>query len=58
MIGDDKFKYKEVIDHKPNLKTRIDFVNKQGWGYADTEFIYDSKKEMIKVTGYRYKFSE
>jgi hypothetical protein len=40
-VGDDKHQYAEVIDHHPHIKTKIDYFNKQGWGYADTALVLD-----------------
>jgi hypothetical protein len=49
--------YLEVIDHKPHLKTRIDYMNRQGWGYADTALVLDPTKDMLYLKGNRYLFS-
>ena len=33
------------------LQTTLDFMNKQGWGFKDTEIIYDHKKGEGIMTG-------
>mmetsp|Transcript_3750 Transcript_3750/g.6393 ORF Transcript_3750/g.6393 Transcript_3750/m.6393 type:complete len:207 (+) Transcript_3750:18-638(+) len=49
--------YHEVYDNEPSLKTKLDYFNKQGWGYKDTSFIVDRKKNVVKFTGNQYLYS-
>lgn len=58
MVGDDTKQYPEIIDYKPHLKIKLDYFNKQGWGYADTALVLDPHKDQIKLIGNRYIFSE
>jgi len=33
----------EVVDNHPNRGTKLDYINKQGWGYDDSGFYLDKK---------------
>ena len=30
--------YPEIVDHHPERQIKIDYFNKQGWGYSDAGF--------------------
>jgi len=49
--------YPEVIDYQPGVGLRSDYFKRQGWGYKDTEFVYDPKKNVASVSGKRYLYS-
>lgn len=51
--------YQEVIENLQFSQTKLDYFNKQGWGYKDSNFIYDEKKDMCYFTGNgkRYLYS-
>ena len=53
-IGDDTKKYPEIIDYHPEKKTKLDYINKQGWGYADTYFFMDENTKNGSMAGNRY----
>jgi hypothetical protein len=36
--------YPEVVDNQPGKGTKLDYINKQGWGYADSGFQVDKKE--------------
>jgi hypothetical protein len=36
----------------------LDYFNKQGWGYADTQMVLDPVNDQVKLTGHRYLFSQ
>ena len=38
---------------------KLDYFNKQGWGYADSQFVFDPKRKMAGFggTGRRYLYS-
>ncbi len=58
MVGTEGGKqYLEVVDHKPHLKTKLDYFNKQGWGFADTKMMVDPANDQVTLTGHRYQFS-
>jgi hypothetical protein len=38
---DGEHKYKMVIDKNPDQKIKMDYFKKKGWGYNDTDFVYD-----------------
>jgi hypothetical protein len=54
-VGDQS--YDEVIDYERHFKNKLDYFNKQGWGYSDSEFILDKKSGHVKFTGDRYLYS-
>jgi hypothetical protein len=33
--------YPEVVDNHVARGTKLDYFKKQGWGYNDSQFIYD-----------------
>ena len=41
MVGDGNKEWPEIVDHKPSAKIKLDYHNKQGWGYEDSAFILD-----------------
>ena len=49
----------KVIDHDENfpVKLKYDYFKKDGWGFKDTEIIFDLKKKEGFITGSRYSFS-
>lgn len=49
----------KVIDKDPNttVKLKYDYFKKNGWGFKDTEIIFDPKKKEGFITGTRYSFS-
>ena len=49
--------YPETIDFQANLKTKLDFHHKQGWGYSDSSFVYNKKTKKISFTGSRYLYA-
>ncbi len=57
MIGDETKKYPEIIDNHPERKTKLDYINKQGWGYQDTYFYFEEKSNMGALSGNRYDSS-
>lgn len=52
---DDKV-YPEIVDNHPSKGVKLDYFNKQGWGYTDSGFILDKKENAIKIRGTRYMF--
>jgi alkyldihydroxyacetonephosphate synthase len=46
----------EVFDNHPNRGTKLDYINKQGWGYDDSGFYLDKKVNQIRIKGNRYMF--
>lgn len=48
--------YTEVIDNHPEREIKINYFNKQGWGYSDSGFEYLKDKKAIKIKGSRYMF--
>lgn len=49
--------YDEVTDLEPYHKNRIDYFNKQGWGYNDSSFQLDKQRDVVKFTGSKYLYS-
>lgn len=47
------------IDNDPNcdVKLKYDYFKKDGWGFKDTEIVFDPKKKEGFITGSRYTFS-
>ena len=39
------------------MKTKLDYFNKQGWGYADSYFIINEKRDKISFVGPRYSLN-
>ena len=48
--------YTEVIDYHSNREIKINFFNRQGWGYADSGFEYNKETQQVKIKGHRYMF--
>jgi hypothetical protein len=46
--------YAELIDHHPQKQIKMDYFNKQGWGFADSGFTYVKEQNMAKIKGTRY----
>lgn len=49
--------YAEVVDLAPHFKNKLDYFNKQGWGYADSYFEYVKKTDSIRFGGSKYMYS-
>jgi hypothetical protein len=49
--------YDEVTDLQPHFKNKLDYFNKQGWGYQDSSFVLDKEVNMVKFTGNKYLYS-
>ena len=49
-------KYAEIIDNNVSRGIRLDYWNKQGWGYADSGFEVDKKVHGVRIKGQRYMF--
>lgn len=49
----------KVIDHDKDcpVKPKYDYFKKNGWGFKDTEILFDPKKKEGHITGTRYSFS-
>lgn len=47
----------EILDYHPNRGTKLDYYNKQGWGYADSGFITTEDKKDVKIAGNRYMYA-
>ena len=45
-----------MIDHHKSRGIKLDYYNKQGWGFADSGFEYDKKEQGIRIKGNRYVF--
>ena len=54
-IGDEV--YTEVIDYAPRYENKLDYFNKQGWGYADSVFERNDKTGKLLMTGNKYLYS-
>lgn len=52
----DGHSYPEVIDYQNQKKTKIDFYNLYGWGYADSGFKIEPETDAIRILGDRYMF--
>jgi hypothetical protein len=50
--------YYEVVDNTSEMRTKLDYINPQGWGYKDSYFVVDEKKDMGKFVGTRYPIGE
>jgi hypothetical protein len=48
--------YAELIDNHPAKMTKMNYYNKQGWGFKDSGFIYDKEKKSAKMNGDRYLY--
>ena len=48
--------YPEIVDNHANRGIKLDYVNKQGWGYKDSGFEYDKKADAVRIKGSRYMF--
>ena len=46
----------EIVDHHPSKGIKLDYFNKQGWGYADSGFETTKDKSAVKITGNRYMY--
>lgn len=46
--------YQELIDHQPQKQTKMDYFNRQGWGFADSGFVYQKENNQVKIKGTRY----
>jgi hypothetical protein len=53
----DGHEYDEIIDFEPFHKDKIQYFNKQGWGYNDSRFMIDPKKDTVSFTGSKYMYS-
>jgi hypothetical protein len=53
-IGDKT--YPEIIDNHVSRGIRLDYMNKWGWGYADSGFEHDKKIDGVRIKGNRYMF--
>ena len=63
----DEKSYQEVIDYEPNsgvslfsviFQTKLDYFNKQGWGYSDSAFVLKkAKKPVVSFSGNRYLYA-
>lgn len=49
--------YNEITDTDPSYNNKIDYFNKQGWGYKEDKFVMDWEKDMIKLEGVNYVYS-
>jgi len=55
-VEQDGHTYPEVVGDEPERQVKINFFNKQGWGYADSGFEYVKDKKALAVKGNRYEF--
>ena len=39
------------------FQNKLDYFNRQGWGYSDSQFILDNKRKVIKFSGDKYLYS-
>lgn len=46
--------YTELIDYHPQKTIKMDYFNRQGWGFADSGFTYVKEQNMAKIKGTRY----
>jgi len=44
------------VDNHTNKGNKLDYYNKQGWGYKDSGFEYDKKEDAVRIKGTRYMF--
>lgn len=56
-IVDGEHKYEVLIDKNPEQKIKMDYFKKKGWGYTDTDFVWDEAKGSFKLLGSRYVYS-
>ena len=56
-IVDGEYKYESLVDNNPDRTIKFDFFKKKGWGYNDTDFVWDSQKDAFKLIGNRYLYS-
>ena len=56
-INVDGTDYDEIVDLQPYFKNKLDYFNKQGWGYKDSTFAHDKKKDQVYFTGDKYLYS-
>ena len=56
-INVDGTEYDEIVDLQPYFKNKLDYFNKQGWGYKDSTFAHDKKKDQVYFTGDKYLYS-
>lgn len=43
-----------IVDNDPARGTKADYFHRQGWGYTDSGFVYDAKRDAVLVKGNRY----
>lgn len=55
-IGDGK-KLPEIVDNHASKGIKLDYYNKQGWGYADSGFIATPDKKNVLISGNRYMYA-
>jgi len=46
----------EIVDHHPSKGIKLDYHNKQGWGYSDSGFATTKDKSAVKIMGNRYMY--
>ena len=46
----------EIVDFHPNRGIKLDYFNKQGWGYSDSGFQLTKDKTAVKIAGNRYMY--
>ena len=55
VISEDK-SVPEIVDHHVSRGIKLDYFNKQGWGYADSGFESTKDKQHVKIAGNRYMY--
>lgn len=50
--------YPQIVDYHPDRKIKFNINNQFGWGFKDTYFIVDEKRENIMLTGNRYDYCQ
>ncbi len=56
-LTDGNKEYPETLDHEPQRGIKLDYYKKQGWGFKDTYFELDPKRDCTILRGNRYMFS-
>lgn len=54
VITDGEHTYPQTVDFNPDQKCKIEYFDKQGWGYTETAIKYKKEQGKVFVEGNRY----
>jgi len=57
VITDGDHTYPQTVDFNPEMKAKIEYFDKQGWGYTETAIKYKKERNSTFVEGDRYELA-